>query len=61
MTDPKRPLLTTVDRGRIRQMANKARENGQTSHNKAYSQGVRDVLLWLDNAEMSPLMREITQ
>lgn len=60
MTAPKRPMLTTEDRVRMRKLAIKAQTLGQQSSlNRAYCKGVADVLIWLDSAEVSPMLKEI--
>lgn len=61
MPAPKRPLLTTVDRARLRRMADKANHNGAIGHNRAYCKGVEDVLRWLDSGEITRLMEEVTR
>lgn len=60
MTQPKRPLLSTEDRARLRKMATKAAKVGETSGvSRAYCKGVADVLNWLDNSEMSPMLLDV--
>lgn len=57
----KRPLLTAEDRARLRKMAAKALQNGESGLNRAYCKGVSDVLQWLDSEDMSPMLREVTR
>lgn len=60
MATPKRPLLTTEDRARLRKLATKAESIGEKSGtDRAYCQGVADVLKWLDNAEPSPMLKQL--
>lgn len=62
MTEPKRPGLPVEDRRRLRRMAVRAEQNGQTV-NAAYCRGVRDVLNWLtgEDESMSAMLREVTR
>ena len=61
---PKRPLLTPEDRGRLRIMANRAHKHTEPdsgSPARAYAQGVADVIDWLNGEDMSDLLRDVTR
>lgn len=59
---PKRPLLPREDRARLAQMAGRAaRHKEENGTSRAYAQGVADVLSWLCNAPMTPLLQEVTR
>lgn len=60
MVPPKRPMLAVEDRKRLRRMAARAEQNGQTV-NAAYCRGVADVLKWLDGEALSPMLAEVTR
>lgn len=62
MSEPaKRPLLPAEDRARLRKMAGKAQKMAESGMNRAYCQGVWDVLTWLDSEDMSPMLHEMTR
>jgi hypothetical protein len=59
----KRPLLAVDDRGRLRHLADNARRHTDIDgggSNRAYAQGVIDVLEWMaNNAEPTPMLEDI--
>ena len=60
----KRPLLPKADRNQLQHMAHRASQHvDQYDPNRAYAQGVTDVLRWLtgDDYDMSPLLKEVTR
>lgn len=66
MTQPdiKRPLLPQADRNRLRTMANKAHRHTEAdsgSPQRAYAQGVVDVLDWIIGTDMTDLLRDVTR
>lgn len=64
MTAPKRPLLPTEDRARLRGLAERAeRHRTETGTNQAYAQGVVDVLRWLVGDDYTPaaMLEQVTR
>lgn len=64
MTAPKRPLMPTEDRARLRTLAERAEQHRtETGTNQAYAQGVVDVLRWLVGDDYNPaaMLEQVTR
>lgn len=57
----KRPLLPLEDRLYLAAMVTRAGDQTGDSPNRAYAQGVIDVLSWLIGADMTRLLEEVTR
>lgn len=64
MSAPRRPLLPTEDRKRLRGLAERAeRHRTETGTDQAYAQGVADVLRWIvgDDYDPAELLEQVTR